>query len=208
MVLGSLIQDASILHLTEALVSKSDQVFAFVRLALGTRVTSQRFQICLRLEQLPSHLNRVTCSQSVGGAPPVLLIQDTAIKPVRRPPKHRNTVSELDKKLQSSQELSKHSTSPYELTNALWTATSLISSTINQMRLISRLPPEVLAQVFSWYQLLRSEGRYDRWYTWVRLMSVSRAWRLTILSFPSLWSTVHIGSEFSPTVIRMLLQRS
>ena len=39
-------------------------------------------------------------------------------------------------------------------------------------------------------------------------MSVSHTWRSTILSFPSLWSVVHLDSEISPQTVHMLFQRS
>ena len=85
--------------------------------------------------------------------------------------------------------------------------TSQISSSINKARPIYRLPPEILAEIVTWYQLLESTERYN-WFTWVRLMSVSHTWRSTILSFPSLWSVVHLDSEISPQTVHMLFQRS
>ena len=100
----------------------------------------------------------------------------------------------------------KHSTSSCELMT-LWTATSRISSSINESRPVHRLPPEVLAAIFTCYQRLESTKRY-KWFTWVRLMSVSHRWRSTILSFPSLWSVIRLGGEISSEGIRALLERS
>ena len=91
--------------------------------------------------------------------------------------------------------------------NTLWTATTQISSSINGTQPISCLPPEILAEVFGCYQHLETAER-RKWYTWIRFMLVSRGWRSTILSFPSLWSRVYITNEISPEIILLFLQRS
>ena len=101
----------------------------------------------------------------------------------------------------------KRSTSPCELPNALWTATSRISSIINETRPVYRLPPEVLTAIFTHHRSHESTKRY-KWFTWVRLMSVSHKWRSTILPFPSLWSVIRLDGEISSEGIRMLLERS
>jgi len=72
MTTGSFLQGASLLQLTEALVSKSDQVFVLLFLTTKSHLFITffyfRIQVCLQLGQLPYHL-RGSSYHNVGDVP-------------------------------------------------------------------------------------------------------------------------------------------
>ena len=95
-----------------------------------------------------------------------------------------------------------------ELSRIAWMASSNIDSGRNETRPIYRLPPEALALIIDFCQLEQFEGHPSGAYRWVRLMLVSRMWRATILSFPSLWSKLVLNASISQSEMITLVDRS
>ncbi|KAF9647388.1 hypothetical protein BDM02DRAFT_3187989 [Thelephora ganbajun] len=95
-----------------------------------------------------------------------------------------------------------------ELSRIAWTASSRIDSARNETRPIYRLPFEVLALIMDFCRSEQFANYYPRAYGWVRLMLVSRVWKATILSFPSLWSKLVMSTSVSQSGIRTILERS
>ena len=95
-----------------------------------------------------------------------------------------------------------------ELSRVAWVASSNIDSARNETRPAYRLPPEVLALIINLCQLEQFEGHHSRAYRWVQLMLVSRMWKATILSFPSLWSKLTLNASISQSKMVTLVDRS
>ena len=95
-----------------------------------------------------------------------------------------------------------------ELSRIAWTASSNIDSARNETRPIYRLPPETLVLIIDFYQLEQFEGHHSGAYRWVGLMLVSRMWKATILSFPSLWSRLVLRTSIPQSNMVTLVDRS
>ena len=78
----------------------------------------------------------------------------------------------------------------------------------NETRPIYRLPPEILAAVIEFYQSEEIVDYHQKAYDWVRFMLVSRTWRATILSFPSLWSRLVASGSISQSDMLTIVERS
>lgn len=62
--------------------------------------------------------------------------------------------------------------------------------------------------IIDFYQSEHFAAYRSRAYNWVRLMLVSRIWRTTILSFPSLWSKLVMSTSVSRSRVLTLVERS
>jgi hypothetical protein len=89
---------------------------------------------------------------------------------------------------------------------ALQTASATLRGMRNSVQSINRLPPELLAHIFSETQLalpsfLPVPPATDYWHQWLELLEVCRHWRGVIASSPALWSNV-CSSANGPAFIR------
>jgi hypothetical protein len=82
-------------------------------------------------------------------------------------------------------------------------STRALKSRRNALALISRLPPETLAAIFSFLSL--PEWNKDvRYLEWIRVAHVCRQWRETALSHPRFWSHINFTKLKAPGVDEIL----
>ncbi|TCD61499.1 hypothetical protein EIP91_008365 [Steccherinum ochraceum] len=82
----------------------------------------------------------------------------------------------------------------------------------NSLIPISRLPPEILSQIFFAFCALvknqpRAFGRYRREFEWLSVAHVCHEWRDVALSTPLFWSNIRLGN-LSDTALATILARS
>jgi len=76
---------------------------------------------------------------------------------------------------------------------------------------VNRLPPEILAHIFSFVQL-HSQGpsfRLPKYHNkWMKVTRVCQHWRTVALSFPYLWSHVHVRKPLDRKIAMKNVERS
>ncbi|TFK66142.1 hypothetical protein BDN72DRAFT_900068 [Pluteus cervinus] len=79
----------------------------------------------------------------------------------------------------------------------------------NRLAPISRLPPEIITTIFSFFQTGRTNTDGHTYYEWTVVLQVASEWRKTALNSPSLWTyMVQQGSQRPSPWAGMSLSRS
>ncbi|KAL1941055.1 hypothetical protein VTO73DRAFT_7691 [Trametes versicolor] len=71
---------------------------------------------------------------------------------------------------------------------------------------ISRLPEDVLVQVFRDVHALRDD--WEECYRWYRLLWVCQAWRAIACDFPALWNDIKVSKDFSQSYLEASMKYS
>ncbi|KAJ7121528.1 hypothetical protein C8R44DRAFT_786403 [Mycena epipterygia] len=119
----------------------------------------------------------------------------------RRPAPLHFALSSPEKRPVSSSELISPKFPPAEIVSPIPFDTPPVESDHNEKLAISRLPPEILAEMF--ILLCETSDYFD--YSWVACSHVCSSWRQITLDLPHLWSHVVFSS---PEWTRLCLDRS
>lgn len=91
-------------------------------------------------------------------------------------------------------------------TNLSKESTRVLGSHHNALAPISRLPPEILAEIFCFFTSSTWNKEYGH-LAWIRVTHVCHQWRETALSHPRLWSHINF-TKLMPTAMAEVLARA
>ncbi|KAF8878025.1 hypothetical protein CPB84DRAFT_1752003 [Gymnopilus junonius] len=86
-----------------------------------------------------------------------------------------------------------------QLEKQLWLALARTRMVNNATLSINRLPPEILARIFSFLQVPLPRTPFPlpkAFNSWFSILEVCRYWRIVALAFPRLWDHVYIRKRF------------